>query len=81
MSTELDVRITMTFEQWIEAKVLADRRMKADDGHYYVTTLATRCQFCGRRRTQHGRCTAWLQTFLTHLDTILLNTNTEETVQ
>ena len=69
--------ITITFDEWTHIKELADRRMKTSNGHSFVTILKTRCQYCGRSRHQQGRCRAWFQTFLFHVDTILLNIDQE----
>lgn len=63
----------LTFVEWTAAKGLADRRMKAKNGHSFITILKTRCQFCGRSPKAKGNCRAWFQTFLSELDTILLN--------
>lgn len=72
-----DEHIILTFDEWQAAKRLADARMKANNGHSFITILKTRCQFCGRSRRAKGRCGAWFQTFLSHLDTILLNIDRE----
>ncbi len=49
----------------------ADERMKASNGHSFVTILKTRCQYCGRSKNQKGRCKAWFQTFIDNLKTIM----------
>jgi hypothetical protein len=72
-----DAAISLTFSEWERAKVLADERMKASNGHAFMTILKTRCQHCGRSRNARGRCGAWFQTYLGHLDTILLNLDVE----
>lgn len=45
----------------------ADARMKASNGHQYVTILKTRCQHCGRSPDQPGRCRGWFETFVSCL--------------
>ena len=69
--------ISLTYDEWGLAKLTADRRMKANNGHSFVTILKTRCQFCHRSVRAKGRCGAWFQTFLFHLDTVLLNLEQE----
>jgi len=49
----------------------ADKRMKASDGHSYVTILKTRCLYCGRSPEQKGRCRSWFQTFIDSYKTVL----------
>lgn len=49
----------------------ADRRMKASEGHSYLTILKTRCQYCGRSPRQKGRCGEWFHTFLDQLSIVL----------
>jgi len=70
-------RIALTFDEWGRVKLLADARMKASNGHSFVTILKTRCQHCGRSRKARGNCRGWFQTFLGHVDTILLNLERE----
>lgn len=50
----------------------ADKRMKATNGHMYITILKTRCQNCGRSPKQKGKCTGWFRTFISHLTTVLM---------
>ena len=69
--------ISLTFDEWEQAKRLADQQMKETNGHSFVTILKTRCRFCGRSQNAKGRCGAWFQTFLSRLDTILLNLDRE----
>jgi len=57
-------------------KKQADKRMKASNGHSYVTILKTRCQYCNRSPTQKGRCKAWFQTFI-HNYKLILNEHGE----
>ena len=49
----------------------ADKRMKASNGHSYVTILKTRCQYCHRSPGQKGKCRAWFQTFIDLYKTVL----------
>ena len=65
-------KISLTFGEWEGAKAVADASMKANNGHLFIVTLKTRCQFCGRSPRARGRCRHWFQTFLAHLDTALL---------
>lgn len=74
---EVHHEIEMSHEEWMQAKLTADQRMKANNGHSFVTILKTRCQFCGRSRKAKGRCGQWFQTFLWHLDVILMNLERE----
>lgn len=66
-------KIILTWKQWEAAKVEADRMMKLNNGHSFVRILKTRCEFCGRSPSHRGTCSAWFQTFIQKLDTILLN--------
>lgn len=77
MTDQADAPLVLTIHEWMKAKLLADRRMKADNGHYFVISLKTRCQYCHRSPRARGRCGAWFTTFLNHLDTILLNLDRE----
>lgn len=72
--------ITLTFDEWGLAKLAADARMKQNNGHYFVVTLKTRCQYCGRSPKARGKCGAWFQTFIAHLDTVLLNIEAERAI-
>lgn len=54
-----------------DAYVEADRRMKASNGHSYITILKTRCQYCGRSPWQKGRCGEWFHTFTDQLRHVL----------
>jgi len=55
------------------AKLTADNRMKASNGHLFLTMLKTRCQYCGRSPRAKGRCGSWFRTYLTQLDAVLMN--------
>lgn len=70
-------QIALTLKEWQQAKELADKRMKASNGHSYMTILKTRCQHCGRSPRDARRCGQWFQTFVGNLDTILLNLDRE----
>lgn len=72
-----DERFTLTFDEWARVKMLADARMKANNGHSFMTILKTRCQQCGRSPRVKTRCGGWFQTFLFHVDSILLNLDDE----
>jgi len=37
-----DERIVLSFDEWALAKMTASRRMKASNGHYFMTVLKTR---------------------------------------
>lgn len=62
---------TMDAQKLDEYLAEADKRMKASDGHSYVTILKTRCQYCGRSPRQKGRCGAWFQTFIENYKAVL----------
>ena len=49
----------------------ADVRMKASNGHTYVTTLKTRCQHCDRSPKQKGQCSSWFGTFIDEFKSVL----------
>lgn len=72
--------IVLSPDEWALAKLTADRRTKANNGHSFITILKTRCQFCGRSPRAKGICRAWFQTFLWQLDTVLLNLERERDV-
>ena len=77
MTTAGKKDIALTFDEWGLLKLEADRRMKRNNGHSFVTILKTRCQFCGRSPNAKGRCRGWFQTFLWHLDVLMLNLDRE----
>ena len=62
----------MTIKEWEHFKAEADRRMKANNGHRFITVLKTRCQFCGRSPKTKTRCGQWFQAFLIFLAEILI---------
>ncbi len=68
-----DTKLSLIFNQFKYAEELADKAMKATNGHSFVTILKTRCQFCNRSPKAKGKCGAWFQTFLFQLDRVLLN--------
>jgi len=49
----------------------ADKRMKASNGHQFMTILKTRCVHCGRSPKVKTRCGSWFQTFINNFKTIL----------
>ena len=53
----------------------ADRLMKETNGHYFVTMLKTRCQYCGRSPKVKTKCGSWFQTYLLHLRSLLMDTD------
>ena len=55
-----------------EAYIEADKRMKASNGHAYVTILKTRCMYCGRSPKQKGKCPQWFSSFLDRLTEVLV---------
>lgn len=59
------------------AKLTADSRMKAANGHSFETILKTRCVYCWRSPKAKGRCSAWFQTFLRQLDVVMMNLDRE----
>lgn len=76
-SRDKDEKLSLTFAEWQKVKALADERMKAHNGHSYVTILKTRCRHCGRSPRVKTRCGQWFHTFISELDTILLNLERE----
>ena len=72
-----DERIVLSFDEWALAKMTASRRMKASNGHYFITVMKTRCQFCGRSPRAKGKCGAWFETFMAQLDIVLFNLERE----
>ena len=61
----------MNYDEYRAALEEADRRMKANNGHEFVTSLKTRCLHCGRSRNAKGRCGGWFQTFMNCLGVVL----------
>jgi len=60
-----------TYEAYRAALEEADKRMKASNGHQYVTILKTRCMNCGRSPRVKTRCGGWFQTFVNDLGVVL----------
>lgn len=77
----INKKITMTWQQWENAKNEADKKMKRNSGHYYEKILKTRCIWCKRSPKNTRRCGAWFQTFIKRLDEELLNLNNKEEKQ
>ena len=67
-STGQVARTPITHEEYRAACGQADKKMKAKNGHSYMTILKTRCQYCGRSPRQPGKCRAWFMTFLNLLE-------------
>lgn len=67
----------LTADEWMLAKLTADQRMKASNGHSFETILKTRCIYCHRSPKAKGRCGAWFQTFLRQLDMVMMNLERE----
>jgi len=65
------LEMTMDGEKLEEYLEEADKRMRASNGHSYITTLKTRCQHCGRSPNQKGKCSAWFSTFIDNFKTVL----------
>ena len=63
----------MTLDEWKECEIEADRRMKASNGHRFITILKTRCEHCRRKPDVKTRCGWWFETFRTHLIEVLMN--------
>ena len=61
----------MSYLEYQEALREADQRMKANNGHEFVTIIKTRCQHCGRSRNAKGKCGGWFQTFVNQLGCVL----------
>lgn len=64
--------ITLTFGQFQAIKIAAVARVKASNGHSFVTILKTRCQHCGCSPKRKTACGSWFQTFLSELDSLML---------
>lgn len=62
----------MKIEQLDKYLAEADKRMKVQNGHSFVTILKTRCQYCGRSPDAKGRCRAWFQTFIDNYKAVLI---------
>jgi hypothetical protein len=71
--------IRLELGEWEAMKAEANRRMKASNGHSYVTLLKTRCQHCGRSPKYAGRCGSWFQTFLDCLDMVVREKANQDT--
>lgn len=61
----------MNHNEWTAYTIEADRRMKANNGHRFVTILKTRCDMCGRKPGVKTRCSGWFQSYLQHLAEVL----------
>jgi hypothetical protein len=66
----------MSYKELRECYEEADRRMKANNGHSFLTVLKTRCQYCNRSPSVKTRCGGWFQTFLDCLSTVLAERGT-----
>lgn len=51
----------------------ADEMMKKSNGHFFEKILKTRCVYCGRSPKVKTKCGSWFQTFLKHVQFVLLN--------
>ena len=59
-----------TFDKYLKE---ADDLMKESNGHYFVTILKTRCQYCGRSpKVATRRCALWFQTFTIRLKEVFI---------
>ena len=58
----------MVHDQYRKITEEADKKMKATNGHRFVTVLKTRCEYCGRSPKQKGKCPYWLSYFLELID-------------
>ena len=63
--------MSMTYSEYRSYLEEADRRMKEKNGHFYVTILKTRCQYCGKKPGAKTKCPGWLQTFVNDLGCVL----------
>lgn len=61
----------MNYDEYRAALEEADRRMKARNGHQFVTILKTRCANCGKSPKAKTRCGGWFQTFVNDLGVVL----------
>jgi hypothetical protein len=65
------VQHNIAINEWKAACQEADRRMKESNGHSYIRSHKTRCQYCGRSPKQRGKCARWFDTFVWHLWVVL----------
>lgn len=61
----------ITVDELQECYLEADRRMKENNGHSFVTILKTRCEYCHRSPKVKTRCGGWFQSFTSHLSDVL----------
>lgn len=54
------------------AYIEADGRTKRDRGHTFLVVLKTRCIYCKRSPKVKTRCGRWFDTFLSHLENVLV---------
>jgi hypothetical protein len=70
-TNELPISAAFSYETYRSALEEADTRMKASNGHEYLTILKTRCMHCGRSPRVKTRCGGWFQTFVNMLGHVL----------
>lgn len=58
-----------TFDKYLKE---ADDLMKQSNGHYFITILKTRCQYCGKSPKVKTRCGKWFQTFTIRLKEVFI---------
>jgi hypothetical protein len=68
-------KIIINREEWERIKLLADKVMKASNGHSFETILKTRCIYCKKSPKVKTKCRAWFSTFINELDFALFNFN------
>lgn len=71
------VQVTFTLEEWDRIVKRADVLMKQSNGHSFVISLKTRCQYCGRSPRARGKCPAWPTTFAARILFVLMNKDQE----
>ena len=63
----------MTYAEWAALTIDVDEKMKANNGHSFIITLKTRCQYCGRSPRAKGKCRGWFMTYMNIMATELAN--------
>lgn len=63
--------MAFTYSEYLKYLEEADKRMKASNGHQFITILKTRCQYCGKSPKVKTKCGGWFQTFISELGSVL----------
>ena len=76
-----EIKIQITSEELEKAFIMADKLMKASNGHDFMTILKTRCQNCGASPKTTRRCGQWFATYLNKLRYVLYNEKWKEEIK